>query len=464
MKNAVIGFPRVGKLRELKFASEKYFRGEIYQNTLEETSKELRKEHWQWQKQAGIDFISSNDFSYYDGVLDTAVLLNAVPGVYRDLDVSNLDRYFAMARGYQGKAGDVRALAMKKWFNTNYHYIVPEIEDDTKISLNVEKSVAEFEEAKVLGIQTKPVFTGAFTFLKLAKFTGQKTICDFVEDTIASYVQLLERFASLGAEWIQFDEPYLVKDLTKEDIELFEKIYQAILSKKGSVKVLLQTYFGDIRDCYENVTALAFDGIGLDFLEGRKTLQLIDEKGFPKDKVLFAGLVNGKNIWKCDYKKVLISLEEIRNKTGVSEDNLVLSTSCSLLHVPYTLSNETALKEEVSKHFAFALEKLQELKELKELAAKGGICEYEKDPVFVENQKAFSGERLYQDQGVKDRVKALKDSDFVRLPKRSERLKLQEEVFGFPLLPTTTIGSFPQTDAVKKNRASFRKGEIDKVA
>lgn len=270
MKNAVIGFPRVGKLRELKFASEKYFRGEIDQNTLEETSKELRKEHWQWQKQAGIDFISSNDFSYYDGVLDTAVLLNAVPGVYRDLDVSNLDRYFAMARGYQGKAGDVRALAMKKWFNTNYHYIVPEIEDDTKISLNGEKAVAEFEEAKVLGIQTKPVFTGAFTFLKLAKFTGQKTICDFVEDTIASYVQLLERFASLGAEWIQFDEPYLVKDLTKEDIELFEKIYQAILSKKGSVKVLLQTYFGDIRDCYENVTALAFDGIGLDFLRGQK--------------------------------------------------------------------------------------------------------------------------------------------------------------------------------------------------
>ncbi|MGN0394210.1 MAG: 5-methyltetrahydropteroyltriglutamate--homocysteine S-methyltransferase, partial [Coprococcus sp.] len=344
-----------------------------------------------------------------------------------------------------------------KWFNTNYHYMVPEVEADTQIKLNGNKPFDEYKEAKALGIETKPVVIGAFTFLKLAKYSGNKTANDYVDSVISVYKEIIERFNDLGAEWIQFDEPALVTDLTKEDISLFETLYKQILSDKGNLKVLLQTYFGDIRDCYNNVVALDFDGIGLDFLEGKKTKELIQKNGFPKDKVLFAGLVNGKNIWKCNYKKTLTSLDELKQYAA----QIVISTSCSLLHVPYTLENEPKLKEEVKEHFAFALEKLQELKELSALTE---YDDYKAQKEYVANCKTFEQERLFQDEDVKQKVAALSDNDFIRHPKRSERQELQKKVFGLPILPTTTIGSFPQTQEVKRNRSKYRKGEIDKAA
>lgn len=457
MQSAVVGFPRVGKFRELKFASEKYFRGEIDEAELSETARNLRKEHWEWQKKAGIQYISSNDFSYYDGMLDTAVLLNVIPECYRKLSLNELDTYFAMARGYQGQAGDVAALAMKKWFNTNYHYLVPEIEEDTQIELSGNKPFEEYLEAKQAGIQTKPVLIGAFTFLKLAKYQKGRTAADYAEDVIAAYQDILKKFHGLGAEWVQFDEPALVTDLSEEDICLFETLYRQILEEKGNVKVLLQTYFGDIRDCYENVTALAFDGIGLDFLEGKKTKELIEKYGFPKDKILFAGLVNGKNIWKCNYEKTLTELSELKEYAA----QIVLSTSCSLLHVPYTLENEENLKEEVKEHFSFAKEKLGELQELGILAESG---DYRTQKAFIDNKKTFEKERLFQNDNVKKQVAELSEEDFVRQPARVVRQKQQKEVLGLPVLPTTTIGSFPQTKEVKKNRSSYRKGEIDKAA
>lgn len=457
MQSAVIGFPRVGKLRELKFASEKFFRGEIGSNELLETAKNLKKEHWNWQKQAGISYISSNDFSFYDAMLDTAVLLNVVPKCYRNLHLNETDTYFAMARGYQGKAGDVPALAMKKWFNTNYHYLVPEIERDTQIKLNGTKPFDEYTQAKELGIETKPVLIGPFTFLKLAKYQDNKTAKDYVDSIIHVYQEISENFQNLEVQWIQFDEPALVTDLTKEDLYLFETLYKQILKNKGNLKVLLQTYFGDIRDCYKTVVRLDFDGIGLDFLEGKKTKALIETFGFPKDKVLFAGLVNGKNIWKCNYDKTLKTLEELKSYAP----HLVLSTSCSLLHVPYTLKNETNLKEEVKQHFSFALEKLQELQELSVLTE---CSDYKIQKEYVENQNTFEQQRLFQDAEVRKNVATLSEKDFVRQPERKERQKLQKEVFGLPMLPTTTIGSFPQTKEVKKNRSSYKKGEIDKTA
>lgn len=457
MYNAVVGFPRVGKLRELKFASEKYFRGEISNLELLEIAKGLRKEHWDFQKKSGIQYISSNDFSFYDGVLDMAVLLNVIPKCYRKLNLNEIDTYFAMARGYQGEAGDVSALAMKKWFNTNYHYLVPEIENDTEIKLSGNKPFDEYAEAKEAGVQTKPVLTGAFSFLKLARYQDNKTANDYAEAIINAYKEILKKFGELGAEWIQFDEPALVTDLTKEDISLFERLYKEILTGKGNLKVLLQTYFGDIRDCYANVTALDFDGIGLDFLEGNQTKSLIEKNGFPEDKALFAGLVNGKNIWKCNYEKVLEELNDLKKYAK----QIVLSTSCSLLHVPYTLENEGKLKDEVKLYFAFALEKLQELQELSVLAE----CDnYKEQKEFVENKKVFERERLFKNEEVSAKILALSENDFVRLPKRSERQKLQKEVLGLPQFPTTTIGSFPQTQEVKKNRSSYRKGEIDKAA
>ena len=351
MKTAVIGYPRVGTLRELKFAAEKYFEGVITRAELQETAARLRETHWQTQKENGIDFIPSNDFSFYDNMLDTAVLFNIVPQRYRELGLDSLDEYFAMARGYQGARGDVKALALKKWFNTNYHYIVPEIEDDTEISLVGTKPFDEFTEAKNLGIDTKPTIIGAFTFLKLARTAGNKPLDDFAAGIIKTYAKLLNKFNLLGAEWVQFDEPALVMDLTADDISFFNKIYNEILAAKGNIRVLLQTYFGDIRDCYQEAVSLPFDGIGLDFIEGKKNLELVKSSGFPADKTLFAGVVNGKNIWRNNYRLTLDILNELK-KTGAA---IVLSTSCSLLHVPYTLKNEAALSDGFKKHFAFAL-------------------------------------------------------------------------------------------------------------
>lgn len=457
MNSAVTGFPRVGKLRELKFASEKYFRGEISGEELAKTAAKLRKENWQRQKESGINYIPSNDFSFYDTMLDLAVLLNAVPKCYKELNLSALDTYFAMARGYQGEAGDVPALAMKKWFNTNYHYIVPEIEEDTKIKLNSDKPFDEYIEARNAGIQTKPVLIGAFTFLKLAVYHGGKTDEDFAPQVIDAYIEILHKFAKLGAEWIQLDEPGLVTDLKDKDIRLFETIYKRLLSEKAGLKILLQTYFGDIRDCYKNVAALDFDGIGLDFIEGRKTKELIQNYGFPKDKILFAGLVNGRNIWKCDYEKTLSVINEIRKYA----DNIVLSTSCSLLHVPYTLENESNMHDEIKIHFAFAFEKLNELKELGELAE---TADYKEQETFINNKNVFTQERIMRNEEIGRQVAALSEEDFVRVPERAQRQKLQREVLGLPLLPTTTIGSFPQTQEVKKNRSRYKKGEIDKAA
>ena len=284
MKTSVIGYPRVGSQRELKFETEKYFRGEIPADRLFSSAEALRKTHWLKQADHQIDFIPCNDFSLYDTLLDTAVLLNAVPERYRTLGLSPLDEYFAMARGYQGASGDVKALAMKKWFNTNYHYLVPEIDGDTRIKLAGTLPFDAYTEARALGIETKPVMTGAFTFLKLAHITGEKQLDGFADHIAGAYRDILVKFNNLGTRWVQFDEPFLVMDLSAEDIALFTSLYGKILAAKAGVKVLLQTYFGDIRDCYGAAVSLPFDGIGLDFVEGKKSLELVETNGFPEDK------------------------------------------------------------------------------------------------------------------------------------------------------------------------------------
>lgn len=236
MQTSVIGFPRIGSLRELKFASEKYFRKEIEAAGLLETAKNLRKTHWMTQKNAGIDYISSNDFSFYDIVLDTAVLLGIVPERYKKLNLPELDTYFAMARGYQGESGDVKALAMKKWFNTNYHYLVPEVEDDAVIQISGNKLWDEYEEAKKLGIETKPIVTGAYTMLKLCRYTGSKTYADYVDAIVGAYQQILAKCHESGIAWVQFDEPALVWDMDEDDIRLFHKIYDELLTAKKRAK------------------------------------------------------------------------------------------------------------------------------------------------------------------------------------------------------------------------------------
>lgn len=458
MNSSVIGFPRVGKLRELKFASEKYFKQEISTEELEQVAKGLREMHWNLQQAAGISHIPSNDFSYYDNVLDLTVLLNALPENYRQLGLSERDTYFAAARGYQGVAGDAKALAMKKWFNTNYHYLVPELSDNTEIKLVGDKPYVEYEEAKAIGVLTKPVLIGGFTFLKLAKYKGSKTINDFADQVADAYIAILDRFNEQGVEWVQFDEPSLVTDLTQEDVALFTALYEKVLAHKGNVKVLLQTYFGDIRDSYEEVVGLDFDGIGLDFIEGKQTVELLERYGFPADKTLFAGVLNGKNIWKSDYKKVITLVNGLKKYSN----DIVISTSCSLLHVPYTLENETSLPEEVSQYFAFAKERLQEIKELTELIGTSGSG-YEEHAAYLANQKVFSADRVYEDKHVQASVASLTERDFVRNVPRQKRRAIQKEKLQLGLLPTTTIGSFPQTREVKQNRSKYRKGAISKA-
>ena len=446
MTTSIIGFPRIGEHRELKFATEKYFRKEISAEELQATAKELRAKHWRLAQERGVDQIPSNDFSLYDTFLDTAVLFNIVPEQVQAIDLSELDKYFALARGYQGEKGDVRALPMKKWFNTNYHYIVPKFEAGTQVKLAGHKLFDEFQEAKDLGIHTRPVLVGPFTLLRLAEYAEGVNPVQFIEPLVAAYKEVFRRLADLGATDIQLDEPALVKDISELELTLFDKLYQGLLADKAGLSVLLQTYFGDVRDVYSHLVQLPVEAIGLDFLEGRKTLDLVKEHGFPADKVLYAGVVNGKNIWRNDYAKTLALLEEI------PAQNVVLSTSCSLLHVPFTTANEEFAPEILS-HFAFAAEKLDELRELDAIRAGQG------EEFLAANKALFAAERTVRNAELATQLAGLDDAAFTRQPALAERAKAQHQAFNLPVLPTTTIGSFPQTREVKVNRATFRRGE-----
>lgn len=445
MTATIVGFPRIGENRELKFITEKYFKHEATEEELKERAKDLRQHDRKLLLDSGLTNFTSNHFSFYDQMLDAAFLFNVIPENIAELDLSDLDKYFALARGYQGKKGDVKAWPMKKWFNTNYHYIVPQFTADTDVKLAGTKIFDEFVEAKEDGTITRPVLVGPFTLLQLSEFHG----CvkeDFVGVFIEAYARIFKRLEDLGANWIQLDEPSLVKDLDEKELALFKALYEPLLLQKGKLKVLAQTYFGDVRDAYDVLLKLPFDGIGLDFVEGRKTSELV-ERGFDDGKVLFAGVVNGKNIWRNNYQKTLDLLKKLNVK------NLVLTTSCSLLHVPYTVASEE-LEEDVTKHFAFAEEKVKELVELDALLKN-------QSPEFLrKNAELFEKPRVLENAELHQKIADLKPEVFVRQPEFAVREKIQKQEFNLPLLPTTTIGSFPQTREVKQKRAAFRKHEI----
>ncbi|MFC6322235.1 5-methyltetrahydropteroyltriglutamate--homocysteine S-methyltransferase [Companilactobacillus baiquanensis] len=445
MTTSIIGFPRIGEKRELKFKTEKYFRNEISEQELKDFAKDIRLKHWQLLKNSGIDNIPSNDFSFFDTTLDTAFLFNIVPKDNEELKLSKLDRYFALARGYQGEKGDIKALPMKKWFNTNYHYLVPQFSKDTDIKLTDTKIFDEFQEAKDAGITTRPVIVGPFTFLSLSEFNNTKPT-DFVDDLVSIYQEVFQKLSDQGAEWIQLDEPELVKDVVGSDKELFKEIYQKLLKNKFGLKILIQTYFGDVRDVYDDLIKLPVEGIGLDFIEGRKTKELV-KSGFPDDKILFAGIVNGKNIWRNHYQNSISLINSLNVK------NIVLSTSCSLLHVPFTIENED-FPTKIKAHFAFAKEKLTELVELQ------AILEGSDKSVETQNDTLFKNARVTPNEKVAQAINNLTDDSFTRKPALEKRAEIQKNEFHLPLLPTTTIGSFPQTREVKKTRSKFRHNEI----
>ncbi|WP_413628160.1 5-methyltetrahydropteroyltriglutamate--homocysteine S-methyltransferase [Fructilactobacillus vespulae] len=450
MTTSIIGFPRIGADRELKRATEKYWKNEITQSELIKIADELKEKNWQKQADSGLDFVSVGDFSFFDNLLDTATLINLTPKRYADLNLNPLDEYFAQARGFQNETSSVKALPMKKWFNTNYHYLVPEITPETNIQLVGDQLFTDIEKAQRHHQKIKASIIGPYTILKLARYLDDAQATDFITAITESYAAIFDRLNELNIDWFQIDESALVFDLTESEKAVFNKLYQSLLANTHNFKVNLQTYFGDVRDIYQELIDLPFDGIGLDFLEGTKTLDLIKQVGFPTDKTLFAGVVNGKNIWRNQYQKTIDLLRQL----PVSSDKLVISTSCSLLHVPYDVDVEDEIDGRLKQHLAFAYQKLAELHDLNEIFFN---CDQNK---LQTNAALFENINHPIDTKVRKRISNLKADDYQRTPERAEREQIQKAEFKLPDLPTTTIGSFPQTKDVRKNRSEFKHHEI----
>jgi len=451
MKTSVLGYPRIGRKRELKKAIESYFKGSISAEQLEDETAKIRLASWKVQRNAGISYIPSNDFSLYDNMLDTAILFGLIPRLYREAGLSGIDTLFAMARGYQDDNGtDITALPMRKWFNTNYHYIVPSLEDDMVPELSGSKPIEEYCEARSAGIDTRPTIIGPFTFVKLAHCSGKKKPQDFADALVKAYSDLANALRGAGAEWLQFEEPSLATDLTADDKTLLSSLYAPILVSRASLKSLLAVPFGDIRDCYQEVLGLGFDSVALDFVEGPKNLELIERYGFPANKILIAGVISGKNVWRNDRAKTAELVRRIARASGCDPESkrLELGTSCSLLHVPVSTAEEKALDSAVLPRLAFAEEKLAELVEIAGLLTSG------------HEAGNATGLEVPEDPQVRSRIAGLAEKDFIRSPSRKERRAIQQARLNLPPLPTTTIGSFPQTDEVREVRASLRKGTI----
>lgn len=456
MLNTIIGYPRIGGKRELKFALEKYFKHEIPAEELQNVAATIRKQHYGYFAEQKIDLVPCGDFSFYDNMLDTAVLFNIIPERYVKGGLNALDTYFAMARGVQAAGVDLKALPMKKWFNTNYHYIEPEFDGKNDVKFNPVFLSGLIDEANELKLNYKVAQIGPFTLLKLVKYVAGTSVKDLKDAVVNGYVELLKFCASKNASFVSLAEPSLVKDLTAEDKQIFVEIYTRLLAEKGSLKLGLDTYFGDIRDIYNEVTGLGFDAISLDFKEGRKTFDLIRANGFPKDTVLVAGLINGKNIWRSNYETVIKALDELKS-LGI---NCVLGCSCSLLHVPESTEFETKLSEKVLSYLSFARQKLAELHEIKAIVN----GEEGADKFLAANKALFSVKRVEDDAALDAKIASLTDADYTRLPERTERLSIQHKVLGLPLFPTTTIGSFPQTAQIRALRRDYKNGVITQQA
>lgn len=436
MQTSIVAYPHIGKQRELKYLLEKYWRKEISAATLEKEAAALRQVHWQNQVDGSLDYLTINDFSLYDTVLDTACLFNIIPTRYRRLGLSALDTYFALARGYRDEKGTVAPLAMKKWFNTNYHYIVPEFSDDCDIKLVSQTPLAQYRETASYQLKKKLLLLGPFTLLKLSAYSGSKGPAAYVPTLIRAYLEFFRCCQQEKVELLQLDEPALTLDLQQEDLNLLKKLYSELLAGKGKLQILLQTYFGDVRDCYDDLIKLDFDALGLDFVEGEKTLQLVSSAPFPTDKILFAGIVNGRNVWRNSYTTSLNLIKNLQLQ-GI---NLVLQSSCSLQHVPYSLTGEKNLPPALKEKLAFGEEKIRELLLLKELATADPAADSTAVTPTVNTAKN-------QAKLLPLQAKATYE----------QRAKLQQQCLNLPLLPTTTIGSFPQSQAVRQNRRRYNK-------
>jgi 5-methyltetrahydropteroyltriglutamate--homocysteine methyltransferase len=470
---ASLGTPRIGPRRELKFALESFWSGATDEKALIETGVGLRAANWARQKKLGVSVIPSNDFSFYDQVLDTSVMVGAIPKIYGwDGGPVPLATYFAMARGAQGKAQEagcghahhghdaahgVPAQEMTKWFDTNYHYMVPELTKDQRFTLASRKPIEEYEEAKALGYQTRPVLVGPVAFLKLAKSkdAGFNPL-SLLDRLLPVYIEVLRELAYRGAEWVQIDEPCLALDLDIVGQQALQHAYTEIAKAVPSLKIMLATYFGGLGGNRDTALALPVAGIHLDLVRAPEQIDGLGD--FPDDRVLSLGVIDGRNIWRADLSRLLERLEPVVAKLG--RDRVQIAPSCSLLHVPIDLALETRLDAEIKSWLAFSVQKLEELATLGTALAGGRSAVDARLKASDRAAAARKASPRIHDAKVAARIAGIDDTMRRRASAFTERAAVQHARFNLPAFPTTTIGSFPQTAEVRKARAAHANGAL----
>ena len=444
-----LGFPPLGAARELKRATEGYWSGKVSRAQLLATGAELRRRHWQLQKSLGVDRIPANDFSFYDRMLDTSAMVGAVPSRYGwKGDWVDADTYFAMARGSQGKGRDVTAMEMTKWFDTNYHYIVPEIERGQRFRMASAKPANEYREAKALGIDATTVLIGPLTFLLLAKTKGAAfDRLSLLDELLPVYGDVLESLAAAGATWVQLDEPCLALDRTAAERDAYRRTYKFLASRAGKLQLLVATYFAGLDDNLSTALALPVQGLHVDLVRAPQQLDALLAQ-WPKGRVLSAGVIDGRNVWRADLAKQAALLERAAAKVG--KDRLWVAPSCSLLHTPLDLDLETKLDPELKSWLAFAKQKLQEVVAL----AKGDRAAVAASSTAAKSRRVS---KRINNAAVQLRTGAVSEKDRVRRTRFGERRKAQPQL---PPYPTTTIGSFPQTADVRAARRKLHDGQL----
>lgn len=462
MQTQNLGYPRIGSNRELKKACEQYWSGKLSVKELVTTGHTIRMYNWQLQKEASIGMIPSNDFSFYDQVLDMSLIVGAIPERYHDviLDKKNteMDLYFAMARGYQKEGLDITAMEMTKWFDTNYHYIVPEFKKNQSFRLFSNKAINEYAEAKTNGYRTKPVLLGAVTYLLLGKEkeTGFDRI-DLLDKLVPVYLELIKKLEAQGVEWIQFDEPSLVLDLDVKAKQAITRFYLAIKKEFPTLKTILTTYFDGLKDNLPLAVSLPVDVLHVDLV---RCPEQIDEvlESLPSRMSLSVGVVDGRNIWKNDYHHSLALINKAIAKLG--KERVWVAPSCSLLHSPCDLDFETDLKADIKQWFAFAKQKLDEVVTLGKIVEGADSSVKHKQEENIKANESRRKSELVHNKQVKERVAAITPQMEKRASIFAQRKLSQHKALSLPLFPTTTIGSFPQTAEVRRWRSEFKKGKL----
>ncbi|WP_225721378.1 5-methyltetrahydropteroyltriglutamate--homocysteine S-methyltransferase [Candidatus Vallotiella sp. (ex Adelges kitamiensis)] len=451
-----LGFPRIGANRELKFALESYWKKESSLDALKTAGAELRQRHWAHQSK--LDWSPVGDFTFYDQVLDMSFTLGNLPGRVRDLSGDSLDNYFRIARGRSAVdgvcGGGIQASEMTKWFDTNYHYIVPELSVSTIFTLNASRLIDELEQSRRLGVKAKVVIIGPLTYLWLGKTKDDSDKLALLSRLLPVYVQLLSKLAACGAEWVQIDEPILVTELDSRWQQAFVLAYNTLHT--NHVKLLLSTYFGQLRENLSLACRLPVQGLHVDALNARDEVSNVISK-LPDDCVLSLGIINGRNIWKTDLTATLDWLEPIHRQLG---HRLWLAPSCSLLHVPVDLESERKLDIELRSWLSFAIQKLHELSILS-AALNNGRQFMETE--LRDNQSAIAARKIsarVHNPSVKAALARIDANMECRTSPYSERARKQHEQLKLPLYPTTTIGSFPQTEEIRRARSLFHRGEL----